>query len=111
MKTESNPVTVVKKEYRTIHAISNVLVKPLYALQGELPPLGEVGHMDVYSDDVDYRLSFRRLPSGRLGKWKLIIIDYYLDGNPDTEPEYYAGYGQHGKWQSIDLDQYKTKQL
>jgi len=112
MKTEmkTDPVTFIKKEYRTLHALANLLVMPMYALK-DLPPLGEVGQMDIFFDDVDYRLYFRRLPSGRIGKWKLNVVDYCEIENPDSEPDYYTGYGQHSKWETIDLDQYQTIEL
>jgi len=114
MKTD--PVTIVKKEYRTLKAISNLLAEPLYALHGELPPLGEVGHVNVYSSYGDYRLSYRRLPSGRLGKWRLSVVNCidsvdYPEFLGDYKADYYTGYGQHSKWETIDLDQYQTIEL
>ena len=76
----------MKKENKTLKALSNLLGCRVEEIHGELPSLGESGEVSLQVDDwsvsgegrqvveVIY-LEFERLPSGRIGRWTMTSID------------------------------------
>ena len=74
------------KENRTLAALSNLLGCRVEEIHGDLPPLGEAGEVrlpiETLSHDEerftvteDVYLNFNRLPSGRIGRWRMTSID------------------------------------
>lgn len=75
-----------KKDKRTISALASLMGVHPYQIGGDLPPLGEKGRATALVQNwaydgesvivvEDILLRYERLPSGRVGRWKMDGVD------------------------------------
>lgn len=76
----------MSKENKTLNALCNVLGCRQEEISGDLPSLGEAGEVRLLIETLshdeerftvteDVYLNFNRLPSGRIGRWRMTSID------------------------------------
>jgi hypothetical protein len=74
------------KENRTLAALCNLLGCRVEEIHGGLPPLGEAGEVRLPIQTLSHDgerftvteavyLNFDRLPSGRIGQWRMTSLD------------------------------------